>query len=254
MTFPLNLYSLNSILPHLSLICQNKFFDQGLHIFWFFFLFFYPLKLVIGFANVTSFKLKIMTLFSTSTIPLNLFMKIILSLTWHIYCHSYYLFISFIPNIHYSLKPHYFDPMCFIIIIICFLFTGVYRISSLTSMCITDSVRWGVWTSPISSLTGMCFSAIVQWRLFASPNKFGDEVVWCIESVHWRVSASAYQFPDEVVRSRESICWRVCASVNQFFDEVVHPWISSLTSCASLKHSAEESMLCRPVRWRDSVV
>jgi len=78
----------------------------------FFFLFFYPLKLVTGFANVTSFKLKIMTLFSTSTIPLNLFMEIILSLTWHIYCHSYYLFISFIPNIHYSSKRHYFDPMC----------------------------------------------------------------------------------------------------------------------------------------------
>jgi hypothetical protein len=93
MTFPLNLYSLNSILPHLSLICQNKFFDQGLHIFWFFFLFFYPLKLVIGFANVTSFKLKIMTLFSTSTIPLNLFMKIILSHMTHLL--SFLLFIHF---------------------------------------------------------------------------------------------------------------------------------------------------------------
>ena len=90
-------------------------------------------------------------------------------------------------------------------------------------MCITNSVRWGVWTSPISSLTGLCFSAIVQWRLFASPNKFGDEVVWCIESVHWWVSTSAYQFPDEVVRSRESICWRVCASVNQFADELCIP-------------------------------
>ena len=83
MTFPLNLYLINSILPHLSLICQNKFFSyRGLHIFWFFFsLFFYPLKLVTGFANVTSFKLKLMILFSTSKIPLNLFMEIILSLT-----------------------------------------------------------------------------------------------------------------------------------------------------------------------------
>ena len=53
-----------------------------------------------------------MTLFSTSTISLNLFMEIILSLTWHIYCHSYYLFSFFIPNIHYSSKRHYFDPMC----------------------------------------------------------------------------------------------------------------------------------------------
>jgi hypothetical protein len=128
-TFPLNLYSIKSILPHLSLICQNKCFDRGLHIFWFFFLFFYPLKLVTGFANVTSFKLKIMTLFSTSTISLNLFMEIILSLTWHIYCHSYYLFIYFIPNIHYSSKCHYFDPMCcfyYYYYYYLFLFTGVY--------------------------------------------------------------------------------------------------------------------------------
>ena len=135
MTFPFNLYSINSILPHLSLICQNTCFDRGLHIFWVFFLFFYPLKLVTGFANVTSFKLKIMTLFSTSTISLNLFMEIILSLTWHIYCHSYYLFISFIPNIHYSSKRHYFDPMCCFFFLsfyyycsyYLFLFTGVYR-------------------------------------------------------------------------------------------------------------------------------
>jgi len=120
MTFPLNLYSINSILPHLLLIYQNKFFWPGftyLLVFVFFFLFFYPLKLVTGFANVTSFKLKIMTLLLTSKIPLNLFMEIILSLTWHIYCHSYYLFISFIPNIHYSSKPHYFEPMCFLFFI-----------------------------------------------------------------------------------------------------------------------------------------
>jgi hypothetical protein len=89
----------------------------------FFFLFFYPLKLVTSFANVTSFKLKIMTLFSTSTISLNLFMEIILSLTWHIYCHPYYLFISFIPNIHYSSKCHYFDPMCcFLLLLLLFIF------------------------------------------------------------------------------------------------------------------------------------
>jgi len=59
MTFPLNLYSINSILPHLSLICQNKFFFSEVYISsGFSFLFFYPLKLVTGFANVTSFKLK----------------------------------------------------------------------------------------------------------------------------------------------------------------------------------------------------
>jgi hypothetical protein len=57
---------------------------------------FYPLKLVTGFVNVTSFKLKIITLISTSTIPLNLFMEIILSLTYHIYYHStIYSFISY---------------------------------------------------------------------------------------------------------------------------------------------------------------
>jgi len=81
-------------------------------------LFFYLMKLLTGFANVTSFKLKITTLISTSTIPLNLFMEIIFSLIWNIYYHSYYLFIYFIPNLHSS-RPHYFDPMFF-------LFTGVY--------------------------------------------------------------------------------------------------------------------------------
>ena len=88
-------------------------------------------NLITGFANVTSFKLKIMTLFSTSTISLNLFMEIILSLTWHIYCHSYYLFISFIPNIHYSSKRHYFDPMCcffysFFLLLLFLLFIFIY--------------------------------------------------------------------------------------------------------------------------------
>jgi len=58
MTFPLNLYSINSILPHLSLICQNTCFDRVYISSGFFFLFFYPLKLVIGFTNVISFKLK----------------------------------------------------------------------------------------------------------------------------------------------------------------------------------------------------
>jgi len=140
MTFPLNLYSINSILPYLSLICQNKFFDWGLHIFSFF-LFFYQMKLVTGFANVTSFKLKIMTLIPISTIPLNLFMEIILSLTWHIYYHSYYLFISFILNLHYSSRLHYFDPMCFIIIIYFYLrgFTAVDSEVSNKNCVATDS-------------------------------------------------------------------------------------------------------------------
>jgi hypothetical protein len=128
MTFPLNLYSINSILPYLSLIYQNKFFDRGLHIFSFF-LFFYPLKLVTGFANVMSFKLKIMTLISTSTISLNLFMEIILSLTWHIYYHSYYLFISFVPNLDYSSRPHYFNPMCFFLIIIIYFYLWGFTIT-----------------------------------------------------------------------------------------------------------------------------
>jgi hypothetical protein len=59
MTFPLNLYSINSILPHLSLIVKISFYFTGVYISsGFSFLFFYPLKLVTGFANVTSFKLK----------------------------------------------------------------------------------------------------------------------------------------------------------------------------------------------------
>ena len=106
---------------YVSLIFQNKFFNRGLPIFSFF-LFFYPLKLVPGFANVTSFKLKMITLLSTSTIPLNLFMEIIIFITRQIYYHSHYLFISFIPNLHYSLRPHYFDPMFYL-----FIFTGVCR-------------------------------------------------------------------------------------------------------------------------------
>jgi hypothetical protein len=58
-----------------------------------FFLFFYPLKLVDSFTNVTSFKLKIITLILTSTIPLNLFIEIILSYMTHLL--SSLLFIHF---------------------------------------------------------------------------------------------------------------------------------------------------------------
>ena len=94
MTFPFNLYSINSILPHLSLICQNTCFDRGLHIFWVFFLFFYPLKLVTGFANVTSFKLKIIILFSTSTLPLKFFYRDH-SLSHMTHLLSFLLFIHF---------------------------------------------------------------------------------------------------------------------------------------------------------------
>ena len=120
MTFPLNLYSINSILPHLSLIFQNKFFFyQGLHIFSFF-LFFYLMNLVTGFANVTSFKLKIMTLISTSMVPLNLFMRSFsLSHDTFIIIPTIYSFISYrISIIHRDLIT---SILCFFL-----LFTGVY--------------------------------------------------------------------------------------------------------------------------------
>ena len=117
MTSPLNLYSINTILPYLPLVCQNKFFDRGLHIFSFF-LFFYPLKLVIGFANVTSFKLKIMTLILTSTIHLNFsYGDHSLSHMTHLLSFLLFILFFFIPNLHYSSRLHYFNPMCFFFII-----------------------------------------------------------------------------------------------------------------------------------------
>lgn len=62
-----------------------------------FFLFFYPLKLVTSFANVTNFNIRFVILISNLTIPLNLFVKVILSITSHIYYYYYlcHLFISF---------------------------------------------------------------------------------------------------------------------------------------------------------------
>ena len=52
------------------------------------------MKLLTGFANVTSFKLKITTLILTSTIPLNLFMEIIFSFLSHMkHLLSFILFI-----------------------------------------------------------------------------------------------------------------------------------------------------------------
>jgi len=134
-TFPLNLYSINSILPHLSLICQNTCFDRGLHIFWFFFfLFFYPLKLVTGFANVTSFKLKIITLFSTSTISLNLFMEIILSLSHD----TFIVILTIYSFLSYRISITHRNVITSILCVVfyyyyyyyyLFLFTGAYKIS-----------------------------------------------------------------------------------------------------------------------------
>ena len=48
-------------------------------------LFFYLSKLIIDFANVTSFNPKFINLFLTYSIPLNLILEIILSITHHIY-------------------------------------------------------------------------------------------------------------------------------------------------------------------------
>jgi hypothetical protein len=55
----------------------------------------HPLKLVSILANVINFNPKIVMFITTSTILLNLFMELILSLTHRIYYYFYYLFISF---------------------------------------------------------------------------------------------------------------------------------------------------------------
>jgi len=126
MTFPLNLYSINSILPHLSLIYQNKFFFTGVYLSsGFSFLFFYPLKLVTGFANVTSFKLKNHdSLFYFKNTFKFVYGDHSLSHMTHLL--PFLLFIHFFhTNIHYSSKPHYFEPMCFFIIIIYFYLRGL---------------------------------------------------------------------------------------------------------------------------------
>jgi len=70
-----------------------------------------------------------MTLISTSMIPLNLFMEIILSLTWHIYYHSYtiYSFISY--RISITHRDLITSILCFLL-----LFTGVYTWAYLKSI------------------------------------------------------------------------------------------------------------------------
>jgi hypothetical protein len=55
-------------------------------------LFFYLSKLIIDFANVTSFNPKFINLFLTYSIPLNLILEIILSITHHIYLFIYYYY------------------------------------------------------------------------------------------------------------------------------------------------------------------
>ena len=70
------------------------------------------MKLITSFTNVTSFKLKIMTLILNSTIPLNLFMEIILSHMTHLL--SFLLFIHlFHTKSPLLIESHYFDPMFF---------------------------------------------------------------------------------------------------------------------------------------------
>ena len=103
-----------------------------------FFLFFYPLKLVASFTNVTSFKLKIITLILTSTKPLNLFIEIILSYMTHLL--SSLLFIHFFYTespllIETSLLQSYF--FCYL-----FLFMGVYNmfyicVQNINYICVT---------------------------------------------------------------------------------------------------------------------
>jgi len=100
----------------------------------FFFLFFYPLKLVTGFANVTSFKLKIITLFSTSTISLNLFMEIILSLSHD----TFIVILTIYSFLSYRISITHRNVITSILCVVfyyyyyyyyLFLFTGVYKIS-----------------------------------------------------------------------------------------------------------------------------
>jgi hypothetical protein len=71
------------------------------------------------FANITNFNKKFITLISTSTIPLNLFMELILSLTYRIYYYCfYYIFIYFhiespllIEVFPFFFFFFYYDPM-----------------------------------------------------------------------------------------------------------------------------------------------
>ena len=54
-------------------------------------------------------------------------MDIILFLTRHIYYHAHYLFISFIPNLHYSSRSHYFDPIFFFNFFVLFFYGDLHK-------------------------------------------------------------------------------------------------------------------------------
>ena len=84
-----------------------------------------------------------------------------------------------------------------------------------------ESVRWrGCVVQWISSLTSMCIIELAYWLVCATPNQFPDEVVWWSEAGRWRVCASANQFADEVLRCIKSVPRRGCVGHR----------ISSLTS------------------------
>jgi hypothetical protein len=149
-------------------------------------------------------------------------------------------------------------------------------------MCITESVCWRVYASPISSLTSLCFSQIVRWRVCAWGNQFADEFVlrqicsltslcfsesipWrcclvygislgtsmCItESVRWWVFASAKQFDDESVLQRMSSLISLCFS-EAVFDKVVRCRESIWWRvCPSLNQFADKCVLCQSIPWR----
>jgi len=84
-------------------------------------------------------------------------------------------------------------------------------ISLVTSMCILEIVRWGVYTLPTSPLTSQGLSASVHWRVRASANQFADESeLQRISSLN-RLCGTSNQFAEE---SKESVRWRVYASAN----------------------------------------
>jgi hypothetical protein len=66
--------------------------------------FFYPSKLVIGFTYIMNFEHKFIILYSVSSIPLNLFIEVIISITHNIYHYFCDLFISFHPEFSFLVK------------------------------------------------------------------------------------------------------------------------------------------------------
>ena len=89
----------------------------------------HPLKLVSILANVINFNPKIVMFITTSTILLNLFMELIISLTHRIYYCFYYLFISF--HIESPLLIGVFLSFFLSFFLRSYVYSGVYILPSL---------------------------------------------------------------------------------------------------------------------------